>query len=211
MKHRMKVKGLVIDSVSETPLVVLGEDVGDDVGPDLREGVGPGLREDVGPDLREDVRTDVGEGFAGVAERTREGRLVAGAPRTMVIEVGVFEANAIALHLEGIVTPRPMTHDLLGHLVSELGATLRDVCVTEIHDSTYFAVAHLDTPVGERAIDCRPSDAIALALRARAPIFVAEEVLDGAGLVLEPELGGREAVRSWFEALPAVHLGPYEM
>ena len=97
--------------------------------------------------------------------------------RMLPIWVGPFEANAIATELRGDVFPRPLTHDLLRNVVETLGYEISQVSVTRLEDSTYYALLHLYSPTRTLEIDCRPSDAIALALRCGAPIFVAEEVL----------------------------------
>ncbi len=96
------------------------------------------------------------------------------------IWVGIFEANAIALQLENIATPRPMTHDLLRNTISELDARVTRVVINDLRDSTFFA--QIRVIAGERTLelDARPSDAIALALRTEAPIFVEQSVLDQA-------------------------------
>src|SRR3982751_2651979 len=96
------------------------------------------------------------------------------------IWVGIFEANAIALQLESVSTPRPMTHDLLKNMIGELDARVTRVVINDLRDSTFFAQIRLVS--GERTLelDARPSDAIALALRTEAPIFVAQTVLDQA-------------------------------
>jgi bifunctional DNase/RNase len=94
------------------------------------------------------------------------------------IWVGAYEANAIALEIEKILPQRPMTHDLLRNIVTELGASVERVVVTELRDNTFFAVIVMKGSTGEAIlIDARPSDAIALALRADCPIFVDEEVI----------------------------------
>ena len=93
------------------------------------------------------------------------------------IWVGAFEANAIAVEIEKLATQRPMTHDLLKNIVWELGASVRRVVITDLIDSTFFAVIEM-TRAGEvLAIDSRPSDAIALALRVDCPIYVKDEVM----------------------------------
>ena len=96
------------------------------------------------------------------------------------IWVGIFEANAIALQLENVSTPRPMTHDLLRNMIAELDARVTRVVINDLRDSTFFAQIRVIT--GERTLelDARPSDAIALALRADAPIYVAQSVLEQA-------------------------------
>ena len=98
------------------------------------------------------------------------------------IWVGVYEANAIALEIEKVSTPRPMTHDLLQNLLIGLEATVRKVVVTELRDDTFYAVIWLDRGGEIISIDSRPSDALALALRMDCPIFVEEEVLKNSKL-----------------------------
>ena len=94
------------------------------------------------------------------------------------IWVGAYEANAIALEIEKIAPQRPMTHDLLRNLIIEMGAQVERVVVTELRDNTFFAVIEMRNNAGEKVLlDSRPSDAIALALRADCPIFVNEEVI----------------------------------
>lgn len=97
------------------------------------------------------------------------------------IWVGTYEANAIALEIEKIAPPRPMTHDLLRNLITEVGATVERVVVTELRDNTFFAVIELRAKDGgQMFLDARPSDAIALALRSDCPIFVNTEVIRAA-------------------------------
>ena len=94
------------------------------------------------------------------------------------IWVGAYEANAIALEIEKIAPQRPMTHDLLRNLIVEMGAEVKRVVVTELRDNTFFAVIEMTNGEGEAiSLDARPSDAIALALRADCPIYVNEEVI----------------------------------
>ncbi|MGI9107003.1 MAG: bifunctional nuclease family protein [Pyrinomonadaceae bacterium] len=94
------------------------------------------------------------------------------------IWVGAYEANAIALEIEKIATQRPMTHDLLRNLIVEMGARVERVVITELRDNTFFAVIEMRNNAGDfLMLDSRPSDAIALALRADCPIFVSEEVI----------------------------------
>jgi hypothetical protein len=97
--------------------------------------------------------------------------------RSLPIWVGIFEANAIALELEKIPTPRPMTHDLIKNILETMEARLLKIVVTDLRENTFFAELHLQVGEGEVTVDSRPSDAIALALRAAAPIFVDEEVV----------------------------------
>src|SRR5437899_6138583 len=96
------------------------------------------------------------------------------------IWVGIFEANAIALQLENVATPRPMTHDLLKNMIAELDGHVSRIVINDLRDSTFFAQIRVITGSGTGSrtleLDARPSDAIALALRTEAPIFVAQEV-----------------------------------
>ncbi len=94
--------------------------------------------------------------------------------KVLPIWVGVFEANAIALQIENIQTPRPMTHDLLRNIIQDLQASVDKIVVCDLKENTFYALIHLKTSAGPVAIDARPSDAIALALRTRAPILVDE-------------------------------------
>jgi len=127
------------------------------------------------------------------------------------IWVGIFEANAIALQLENVSTPRPMTHDLLRNMISELDARVTRVVINDLRDSTFFAQIRVIT--GERTLelDARPSDAIALALRADAPIFVAQSVLDQAQTISPDSEDQDEKVKKWFEQLDSDDLGKYKM
>jgi hypothetical protein len=101
--------------------------------------------------------------------------------RSLPIWVGIFEANAIALELEKIPTARPMTHDLLKNVLESLEVQLLKIVVTDLKENTFFAELHLKLGGAEYTVDSRPSDAIALALRAAAPIFVDDEVFPKAG------------------------------
>ena len=97
--------------------------------------------------------------------------------RSLPIWVGIFEANAIALELEKISTPRPMTHDLIKNILESIEARVVKVAVTDLKENTFFAVLHLQLAGAEYQVDSRPSDAIALALRVGAPIYVDEDVV----------------------------------
>jgi bifunctional DNase/RNase len=97
--------------------------------------------------------------------------------RSLPIWVGIFEANAIALELEKIATPRPMTHDLIKNILETIEARVLKVVVTDLKENTFFAVLHLQLGETEYTVDSRPSDAIALALRVSAPIYVDEDVV----------------------------------
>lgn len=128
------------------------------------------------------------------------------------IWVGIFEANAIALQLENITTPRPMTHDLLRNMIKELDAHVSRVVINDLRDSTFFA--QIGLVIGDRTLelDARPSDAIALALRVAAPIFVAQTVLDQAQTIApELEADQEENMKKWFENLENEDFGKYKM
>ena len=101
--------------------------------------------------------------------------------RSLPIWVGIFEANAIALELEKIATPRPMTHNLIKNVLETLDVAVTRVVVTDLRENTFYAVLHLKLGTNEFTVDSRPSDAIALALRVGATIFVDEDVFPKAG------------------------------
>lgn len=103
-------------------------------------------------------------------------------PRVLPILIGGPEASAIHSALEGIVPPRPLTHDLLVVVIQALGATLTQVVITEVREHTFYAELHLATAAGEHKLSCRPSDAIALAVRTATPIFAEESLLDEAAV-----------------------------
>ena len=131
----------------------------------------------------------------------------------MPIWVGIFEANAIAIEIEKMAAPRPMTHDLARNLIRHLNAQLERVVITEIKDETFLAVLWLRQGADSLAIDARPSDAIALALRADCPIFVDERVMQTAKLNTTgpPEGPTAEQLRGWLEGLNDEDLGRYKM
>ena len=161
MPVEMKVKGLMIDPVSNMPIIIL---------------------------------------------KNPDGKTV------LPIWVGIFEANAIAMQLEEVVSPRPMTHDLLKNVIEGLQASVDQIVITDLKDNTFFAVIHLQRN-GERfSIDARPSDAMALALRTSAPIFVEPQVLDKSeGTGAEGESDQTERLRRWLETVDPDELGKYEM
>jgi len=132
--------------------------------------------------------------------------------RILPIWVGVFEANAIALQIENVHTPRPMTHDLLRNVINDLQASVDRVVVSDVKDNTFFAHIHLDTPAGKVAVDARPSDAIALALRTRSPIWVEESVIENARTIdaSTAKVDG-ERLHQWLESLDPEDLGKYKM
>jgi hypothetical protein len=100
--------------------------------------------------------------------------------KALPIWVGYFEANAIALEIQGINTPRPMTHDLLNSMISSLHAEVKKVTINDLKDNTFFAMISVVQNGTDMTIDARPSDAIALALRTKSPIFVEEKVIEAA-------------------------------
>ena len=107
--------------------------------------------------------------------------------RRLPIIIGAFEAQAIALEIEGIKPPRPLTHDLLKQVTDSLGATIVEVLIDELKENTFYAKIILEVSALTNEIDARPSDAIALAVRAQAPIFVAESVMEIAAFVPSEE------------------------
>lgn len=128
------------------------------------------------------------------------------------IWVGIFEANAIALQIERIDTPRPMTHDLLRNVLQHLNAEVEKIVVTELKDNTFYALIHLKLNGEDMAIDSRPSDAIALALRTDSPIFVTEDVINSSrNITLDKENLDPEDVKEWLENLNPEELGKYKM
>lgn len=128
------------------------------------------------------------------------------------IWVGIYEANAIALEMEKVSTPRPMTHDLLKNLLIGLDAQVRKVVVNDLRDDTFFAVIWLEKEGQTISIDSRPSDALALALRADCPIFVEDEVLKTSKLssAISDKVTSEE-LRKWLENLGEEDLGRYKM
>ncbi len=119
-----------------------------------------------------------------------------GRHRLLPIYIGSPEASAIHYALEGVVPPRPLTHDLFLIALGELGATVTRVVVTEMRERTYYAELHLATADGERVLSARPSDAIALAVRCGAPMFASDELIDEVGQepALEPEDDAAEII-----------------
>jgi bifunctional DNase/RNase len=157
----MQIRGLMMDPVTNMPIVVL---------------------KDVGSDL------------------------------ILPIWVGVFEANAIALELEKSPTPRPMTHDLLRNLARGLNAYVKKVVVSELKDDTFYALIWMEQGGESIALDARPSDAIALALRWDCPIYVHRDVLNHARQSAENSPNAStEQLRGWLENLNDDDLGRYKM
>ena len=160
MDVEMKIKGLMIDPVSNMPIIILKNGDGQSVLP---------------------------------------------------IWVGIFEANAIAMQLEDIVSPRPMTHDLLKNVIEGLEAHVKRVVITDLKENTFFAAIHLECGGVDLTVDARPSDAMALALRAEAPIFVDPAVLTKSESSDDPVAGEAERLRRWLETVDPEELGKYEM
>ena len=132
--------------------------------------------------------------------------------KVLPIWVGVFEANAIALQIENIQTPRPMTHDLLRNVIHDLKADILKIVVSDLKENTFYALIHLQVNGEPLAVDARPSDAIALALRARAPIYVEDWVIDNAKTIdFAPDKGDAERLQKWLESLDPDDMGKYKM
>ena len=161
MLIEMTIKGLVVDSFSSTPIVILKDKDGDKV---------------------------------------------------LSIWVGIYEANAIAQQIENVSMPRPMTHDLLRNLISDLGGKVDRVVVTDLRENTFFATIHLTVKGEQVAVDARPSDAIALALRSRSPILVEEQVIEAAKTGdFALERVDNDRLQKWLESLDPDELGKYRM
>ncbi len=132
--------------------------------------------------------------------------------RALPIWVGIFEANAIALELEKVSTPRPMTHDLLKNILEGLGITVQQVIVNDLKENTFYATIELNHNGSVVTIDSRPSDAIALALRANAPIFVTEKVVSQAkNIEVSEEKEDTDRWKEWLENLKPEDFGKYKM
>ena len=161
MQIEMTIKGLMVDPITNTPIVIL---------------------------------------------RDKEGQKV------LPIWVGIFEANAIALQIENIATPRPMTHDLLRNIIADLDGQVDRVVVSDLKENTFFAIIHLTVNGAHMAVDARPSDAIALALRTRAPILVEEAVIDHAKTAdFASDAADGERLQKWLESLDPDEMGKYKM
>ncbi len=161
MEVEMKIRGLMVDPVTNTPIVVLKDLSGNSILP---------------------------------------------------IWVGIYEANAIALEIEKISTPRPMTHDLIKILLLGLDTGIRKVVVSELKDDTFYAVIWLDKNGELISVDSRPSDALALALRLDCPIYVDDSVLKNskASSTASDKVNNDE-LRRWLEGLNDEDLGRYKM
>jgi bifunctional DNase/RNase len=161
MEVEMKIRGLMMDPVTNMPIVILRDVAGNSVLP---------------------------------------------------IWVGVYEANAIALEIEKVATPRPMTHDLIKNLLTGLNTSVRKVVVSELKEETYYALIWLEQNGQIISIDSRPSDALALALRLDCPIYVEEQVLKTSKVANNAaEKVSNEELKKWLEGLNDEDLGRYKM
>jgi uncharacterized protein len=161
MEVEMRIRGLLMDPVTNTPIVIL-----------------------------KDANSDT----------------------VLPIWVGIYEANAIALEIEKVSTPRPMTHDLIKNVLMGLDAHVHKVVVTELKEDTFFAVIWMEREGRIISVDSRPSDALALALRVDCPIYVDDEVLKNskkAASASDPSTS--EELRKWLEGLGDEDLGKYRM
>lgn len=160
MAVRMLIKGLMMDPVTNMPILVLRDEAGE---------------------------------------------------RTLPIWIGMFEAHAVALQLENSGAARPMTHDLLKQMIEALGGTVAEVHITDVREGTFYALIYLLANGELTAVDARPSDALALALRSRAPVFVAEHVLSDAKPLDAPTAQDTERLQHWLESLDPDDMGKYKM
>ncbi|MAM84520.1 MAG: hypothetical protein CL489_01460 [Acidobacteria bacterium] len=133
--------------------------------------------------------------------------------RVLPIWVGGAEANAIAMQIENVSVPRPMTHDLLKNVIQDLHGDIKKIVVYDLKENTFYAMIYVSTNGEVVAIDSRPSDAIALALRVKAPIFVEEEIITKAKTspMGGPEELQAEHLQRWLESLEPDELGKYKM
>lgn len=161
MAVEMKLKGLMMDPVSQMPIIILKDPDGDAVLP---------------------------------------------------IWVGIFEANAIAMQLENIVSPRPFTHDLLRDVILGLEGTVERIVITDLQDNTFYALIDIRQGSDVHRIDSRPSDAIALALRVDAPIYVEKTVIEKSTASDDgDDSDPADRLRKWLETVDPEELGKYEM
>ncbi len=132
--------------------------------------------------------------------------------KILPIWVGIFEANAIALQIENVSTPRPMTHDLLKNVINDLRGVVQKIVVSDLKENTFYALIYVTLQGDTVAVDARPSDAIALALRARVPIYVEESVIENAKTIdFTAEKPDAERLHKWLESLDPDELGKYKM
>ncbi|WP_297452658.1 bifunctional nuclease family protein [Persephonella sp.] len=117
------------------------------------------------------------------------------------IWIGIFEANAIAMQLEGITRPRPMTHDLINSIIDSLNGVVEYIYIHDLRDNTYYAEISIKAGEKPLKIDARPSDAINIALRSKAPIFVSEEVLEKSQIDDGKLDASEEEIKEWLESI----------
>lgn len=134
-----------------------------------------------------------------------------GSERVLPIWVGVFEGNAISMGLDGIDSPRPMTHDLVWKLICDLKAQVGKVIIHDLQDHTFFAKIVMTHGGQTLELDSRPSDAIALAIRSESPIFVSEHVFEHAGSVPAASSEGMAELNRWLNSLGMEEPSEYEM
>ena len=135
-----------------------------------------------------------------------------GGNTVLPIWVGIYEANAIALEIEKVATPRPMTHDLIKSLLLGLSTGVRNVVVNELKDDTFYALIWLERDGEMISVDSRPSDALALALRLDCPIFVEDDVLKSSKVTASiSDKDNHEELKRWLEGLNDEDLGRYKM
>lgn len=128
------------------------------------------------------------------------------------IWVGIYEANAIALEIEKVATPRPMTHDLIKNLLMGLDTRVSKVVVSDLREDTFYAVISLERDGQVITVDSRPSDALALALRVDCPIYVEEDVLKNSKVAsASSDKVDNEELRKWLENLNDEDIGRYKM
>jgi uncharacterized protein len=132
-------------------------------------------------------------------------REVEGRRRLLPIFIGGPEATAIALALDEVVTPRPMTHDLVKNVLDDLGVTLERLEITDLSDGTFYAELHLEAAGQPTVVSSRPSDGIALAMRMAAPVYAAERVIDEAGYLADDEEEREEVVEQFREFIDTVN------
>jgi hypothetical protein len=138
-----------------------------------------------------------------------------GGEKSLPIWVGYPEATAIALQMESVTTPRPMTHDLIKNILSSMNVTVNYICVNDIKDSTFYAIISMGAGSGAVEVDSRPSDAIAVALRLKVPIYVNQKVLDGArefeapppAAAAEPAGDDEDQIKKWLDDIKPSDFG----
>jgi bifunctional DNase/RNase len=135
-----------------------------------------------------------------------------GSEMVLPIWVGIYEANAIALEIEKVTTPRPLTHDLIRNLLHAVDARVHKIVVSELREETFYAVIWLELEGHIISVDSRPSDALAVALRMDCPIYVADDVLKASKQAsASADRVSQEELRKWLEGLNDEDLGKYKM